>query len=145
MTKLFTISGFLWSVLFLVLPYKTIAQEISTTSCKESVNSAKTQIAGYVNFKVDKMNPAYREFPRQRPYIVTFIHNAPYGNPSSLLRQISEKIISRCRDVGVVGFMVTRSDNFTFYGTVNGEVKAFECIDLDKIRKVTPWGFQVCF
>lgn len=125
-----------------------------TDPCQLALIKSKLKIDN-ANIRIDdlsKQKHEYKNYPTGRRLEYAFSMHGPgltsFLSSNVLLTSLSANIISSCKDVGLVTFGRSQTDEFITYGLMqNGKVQAFKCVPADRRRErqTTPtWGYTVC-
>lgn len=127
-----------------------VAQSPSVSSCEKTIELSKKRVKGALSADKIRMDARYGEFPQEKPnklqivYSLGDIRLPEHPNQATMI-QISQQVLSACKDVSIVSFGPYRSDAELYYGVVNGKVRKFQCIQTSNTPRVVPWGFVPCF
>lgn len=122
----------------------------STAKCRAAITEAKKTISKgrkiKINIKIFNVAEHYSDYPKQYPVGYTFIFSGAATeqvmNSVKFLSIISKRIITKCESVGLIDFSQDGTDWVQRYGIINGELKAFECVDPPQNN--ISWGIHVC-
>jgi hypothetical protein len=125
----------------------------SSVACTNTLTAAKTKLEQMQGVSVARMQSTsiaqlYANFPAKRPmrYIFQLAGQgtAQVVRSPSILKQVSQDIMTKCESVSSVTFSVVRSEELRIFGLVRSNVvEEFKCIQSEPSEKLN-WGYVVC-
>jgi hypothetical protein len=122
----------------------------STNQCQSAIKQAKATITKgrkiTVNIQTSSFGEEYKTYPPEYSIGYTIrlsgLATESVMNSTQFMNIISQRIINNCQSVGLVNFIQDQSDWVIRFGSINGEVKQFKCVDPNQDK--VDWGAYFC-
>jgi hypothetical protein len=117
--------------------------------CQSAINQARATITKgrqiQVNIQTFSFGKRYKTYPPEYSigYAIRLsgVATKSVMNSTQFMNIISKRIINNCKSVGLVDFVQDQSDWVIRFGSINGEVQRFKCVEHpDKLD----WGLYFC-